>query len=100
MCYHILAQSGAIISRTTVQRVTNLEKEKEEIKEIFTRYDEDIHSKLKCESRGYEGSKPDPKDWSDLFEEDEDFKEEFNKIFNDLTVPEADKIIMENKAYI
>ena len=91
MCYHILAQSGAIISRTTVQRVTNLEKEKEEIKEIFTRYDEDIHSKLKCESRGYEGSKPDPKDWSDLFEEDEDFKEEFNKIFNDLTVPEADK---------
>ena len=46
---------------------------------------------MKCESRGYEGSKPDPKDWSDLFEEDEDFKEEFNKIFNDLTVPEADQ---------
>ena len=58
--------------------------------EIFTKYDEDIYTKLKCESRGYEGSKPDPKDWADLFEEDEDFAEEFNKIFNDSIVAEAD----------
>ena len=69
MCYHILVQSGTIISRTTVQRVTNLEKEKEKMKEIFAKYDEDIHNKLKCENRGYEGSKPDPKDWVDLFED-------------------------------
>ena len=100
MCYHILAHSGAIISRTIVQRVTSLEKEKKKIKEIFTKYDEDIHTKLKCEIRGYEGSKPDPKDWADLFEEDEDFAEEFNKIFDDLTVAEADKIMMGNKVYI
>ena len=85
-----MAQSGSIISRSTVQRVTNLEKEKEEIKEIFTEYDEEIHRKLKCENRGYEGFKPDSKDWVDLFEEDEDFAEELNKILNDSTVTEAD----------
>ena len=45
---------------------------------------------MKCESREYEGSKPDPKDWVNLFEEDEDFAEEFNKIFNDSTIAEAD----------
>jgi hypothetical protein len=33
MSYWVLTQTGAVISRTTVQRITNLEKETDEIKE-------------------------------------------------------------------
>ena len=53
MCYHILMQTGSVISRSTVQRVTSLELEKKNIKEIFTRFDVEIHRRLKVEDRGY-----------------------------------------------
>ena len=90
MCYHILTQKGTVISRSTVQRVTNLECEKSDVKELFVHFDVEIHRRLKSEIKGYEGSKPDPKDWSDLLEEDPDFAAEFNKIFNNSAIPEAD----------
>ena len=90
MCYHILTQKGAVVSRSTVQRVTNLECEKSDVKELFVRFDVEIHCWLKSDEKGYEGSKTDPKDWSDLLEEDPDFATEFNKIFNNSANPEAD----------
>ena len=91
MCYHILTQKGSVVSRSTVQRVTNLEAQENNVKELFVHYDVEIHRRLKLEDRGYEGSKPDPKDWADLFEEDPDFAEEFNRIFNNPKIPEADQ---------
>ena len=42
-----------------------------------------IQSKLNSIDRGYVGDKPEPKAWADLIEEDEDFKEEFQRLFND-----------------
>ena len=76
MCYHILTQKGSVVSRSTVQRVTNLEAQENNVKELFVHYDAEIHRRFKQEDRGFEGSKPDPKDWADLFEEDSDFAEE------------------------
>ena len=90
MCYWILNQRGAVISRSTVQRVTNLELSTSAIKDTFDKFDQVIHQKLKSENRGYVGDKPNPDDWADLIDQDEDFREEFQKIYNDGSIPEAD----------
>ena len=43
ICYHILTQTGKVISRSTVQRVTNLELSTYEVKETFAKFDTEIH---------------------------------------------------------
>jgi len=58
--------------------------------DIFDNFDKKIHHKLKSEERGYEGNKPNPDDWADLMDDDEDFREEFQRIYNDDTVQKAD----------
>ena len=90
MCYHVLTQSGSVISRSTVQRVTNLEKQTTNVMEIFKAFDDRIRKKLKIVDKGYIGDKPNPDDWAELFEEDEDFRDEFQKVFNNQDIPEAD----------
>ena len=47
MCYNILTQRGSVISRSTVQRVTNLEMSTREVKETFVKFDVEIHHRLK-----------------------------------------------------
>ena len=74
MCYHILTQTGSVISRSTVEQVTSLESEKKNIKELFIHFDAEIHRCLKAEDRGYEGSKPNPQDWAEILEEDADLQ--------------------------
>ena len=95
MCYWILNQRGQVISRSSVQRVTNLEMSTTTVKDIFDNFDRKIHDKLKCEQRGYLGDKPNPEDWADLIDEDDDFREEFQKIYNDSSIPEADNYTPE-----
>ena len=95
MCYHILTQRGTVISRSTVQRVTELEKKTHEVKETFVKFDAEIHRRLKSDVRGYCGDKPNPQDWADLLEEDEDFAAEFTKIFNNTDIPESDEYTPE-----
>jgi hypothetical protein len=90
MCYHILTQKGTIVSRSTVQRVTNLEQSTARVNDTFSKFDLAISSKLKSPIRGYKGDKPDPSDWADLIESDDDFREEFEAVFNSDSVQEAD----------
>ena len=91
MCYYILTQNGTVISRSTVQRVTNLELQERSVKETFVKFDAEIHRRLKADDRGYEGSKPNPQDWADMMEEDPDFKKEFTRLFSNIDIPEADE---------
>ena len=63
MCYHILTQKGTVVSRSTVQRVTNLEQQTAKVIDTFNKFDLAISSKLKTPARGYKGDKPDPADW-------------------------------------
>ena len=78
MCYHILTQRGTVISRSTVHRVTNIEKTTAEVKYTFQTLDEAMQKKMKiCSEDGYIGDKPNPDHWSDLIENDSDFREEF-----------------------
>lgn len=46
MCYYILTKKGKVISRTTVQHVTNLEAQTTEIKQMIEAVDKSIHTKL------------------------------------------------------
>ena len=92
MTYHILQDNGKILSRSTVQRVTNLEKKTTEVQSIFTEFDKSIHTHLKCKDRRYDGCKPNPEDWADLIEADEDFRDEFRKVFNAKNIPESDDL--------
>ena len=90
MCYHILTQKGTVVSRSTVQRVTNLEQNTARVKDTFDKFDTNISNRLKAPIRRYNGDKPNPEDWADLMEADIDFREEFNTIYNSDEVAEAD----------
>jgi hypothetical protein len=87
----MLTKSGTVISRTTVQRVTNPEKESEEIKASIQDHNTEINRRFKEEEElNYDGAKPNPEDWSEYLENDPDFQEEFDDIVDDSNVPEAD----------
>ena len=60
------------------------------MKDIFSSFDSKIKDKLNLIDRGYEGDKPNPEDWAELFEDDQDFREEFTRVFNNTDIPEAD----------
>ena len=82
--------------------MTNLEKQTKEIKEMFVKFDVEIHRRLKADDRGYSGDKPKPEDWADLIEEDPEFVEEFAKVSNNKDIPESDDYIPEvlNDTYL
>ena len=44
---------------------------------------------MKEEQRDYDGKKPNPQDWADLYESNPTFKDEFNRNFSDGTIPEV-----------
>jgi hypothetical protein len=91
MSYWILTQTGCVISRTTVQNITKLEKETDEMKIGIEEFDTEISRSFKEEEDlTYDGAKPNPEDWSEYLENDPDFQEEFDNIVNDKNVPEAD----------
>ena len=88
----VLTQSGTVISRTAVQRVTNPDKETDEVKQSINEFDVEVNRRFKEEEKDFthDGAKPNPEDWSECLENDADFQEEFDRIVNDPNVPEAD----------
>ena len=90
MCYWILNQNGKVVSRSSVQPIPSLELSLPATQETLRAFDLTACQRMKTEERGYDGDKPNPDDWADLIDEDEDFREEFQKIYNDDSVPEAD----------
>ena len=90
ICYHILTQTTSVISRPTVQWVKNLERQNKSIEDTFRKFDDEVHWRLKEEQRGYDGEKPNPQDWEDLYEFNPDFKNDFGRNFSDGTIAEAD----------
>jgi hypothetical protein len=64
MSYWVLTQTGSVISRTTVQNITKLEKETDEMKEGIKEFDVEISRRFKEEEDlTYDGAKPNPEDW-------------------------------------
>ena len=89
MCYYILTQTGQVISRSSVQRVTNLELELKEVKATFDEFDQVINERLKNNDMTYDGDKPYLNHWSDM-DSDEMFVEEFQKSFSNENIQDID----------
>ena len=99
MCYYVLSKTGRIYSRSSVWRATNLELQTETTKLVFDEFDAIIKRIVKDNNFPVEGDKPDPAMWADLVEHDEDFNEEFFKVYGDDKLHEADDFspeIMDN----
>ena len=90
MCYSILTKSGHVVSRSTVQPLTELEKQTEEFKKMFAELDEAISVKM-GDKKDFRGDKTEVEDWGELAS-DPLFVEEFQKIHNNPDIPEADAI--------
>jgi hypothetical protein len=83
MTYYILQQNGQVVARSTVWNPTNLELQTDDVKDTFKAYDVELTRRIGSNDFPMEGDKPDPEQWADLRETDEDFREEFFKVYQD-----------------
>ena len=95
MSYHVLTDTGHVVARTTVQRVTNLEMQEDVNILVFGAFDAEVRRRFKEDDLPDDDAKPNPADWAEFLEFDPDFQEEFNKIVNDEGTPEADSYTPE-----
>ena len=94
MFYWILTNHGRVISRTTVQRVTNLELMTDEVKQRCKEFDERITELLKDENRVIQGDDLDRQlqNWDDYTEDnDKAFASELGEAISDENIPDADE---------
>jgi hypothetical protein len=92
MSYWILTVTCKVISCTTVQRVTNIEKQTAENQHLIEAYDVAVRDRLADGNHQVAGFGLDePAGWTMLLlEEDEEFVEEHDQAIADDTIPEAD----------
>ena len=91
MSYWILMLKGHAISRMTVSRVTNLEKQQTDVMHRLAEFDSAIAARFNDDTQILiEGGKMQPQDWSELLD-DLDFLDKFHNVVSDPEVPEADQ---------
>ena len=94
MSFWVLMLSCRVVSRTSVQRITNLELQEETNKIRMTKFDDTVKECLRDYNHVLNnGGKPEPYNWSTHpFEDDLDFQEEFDNAVNNPEVKEADEL--------
>ena len=91
MSYYVLPESGIPVIAGTVQRMTYLEQQTDANKERMKSFSSRIADKFKEGRLTVDsGEFPQLEDWEQLLEDDEDFAAEFNRLYDNLDVPEAD----------
>lgn len=90
MTFSILAISGHVIACGSVSRMTELEKQQDTNRQRMEEFDRKIAEKYKEERLSVSGDKPDLQHWEELLEDDSDFADEFNRIYDNIDVKEAD----------
>ena len=92
MSFWVLTEAGHVISRTTVQRVTNLELTTNEVKQRAKDFDDHVKDLFKGDFIAVpEDDERVLQDWNDYTEtEDEEFTKEFNEVVSDDKIAEAD----------
>ena len=90
MSYWILTREGQVLSRTSVQRVTNLELKTDENVTRCSEFDALIAERVGDIAQFVEDGKSHPPDWVSEIGYDEEFNEEFISVVNDANVPEAE----------
>ena len=89
MSYWVLPISGVPEARTTVQRITKIESTLDAHKEKFQEYDLKIKRKFKEDRLLPEkGDFPDEDEWDETFHKDQEFYEEFQKVYSNPEVKE------------
>ena len=96
MSYWVLPSSSIPITRTTVQRVTNLEAQTDKYKRIFDAYNKRIAEQfnekfISANQEEHNRTKPTAEMWEDLAGDYKIFNEEFSRVITNGDVPEADK---------
>ena len=93
MSYWILTNTGHVISRTTVQRITNLELSTDEVKDKCKEYDQRITDLLKDENHIiHQDGDLQLQDWNEFpIEDDPDFIEEFQHVISDPEITDEDE---------
>lgn len=91
MTYHILQQNGRVVARSTVWNVTLLELDTDRVQSVFKSYDDDINRFVGEDNFPQGDDKIDPECWADLKARDEDFRQEFFRVYQDTDLPEADE---------
>ena len=65
MTYYVLKANGPVLPRTTVQRVTNLEQQTTEVKDLMAEFTMTVEARLKDANFVIDiGAKTQPEDWS------------------------------------
>ena len=94
MSFWVLTPSCRVVSRTSVQRITNLELQEETNKRQMTTFDDAVKEYLRDYNHVLnDGGKSEPYNWSTHpFEDDPDFQEEFDNAVNNPEAKEADEL--------
>ena len=94
MSYWVLTDKCTIISRTTVQRITQLEAQVDDNIARSKEFDEEIKRRLNEDDYPVDGDKTNPAEWAEYLGEDiydKDFLEEFDFVVDNNEVKEADE---------
>ena len=91
MFYWVLMLKGHVISRTTMSRVTNLEKQQTDVMHCLAEFDSALTARFNDDAHVLiEGGKIQPQDWSKPLD-DLDYLDEFHNVVSNPEVPEADQ---------
>jgi hypothetical protein len=88
--FYFLTQTGQVVSRSSVERVKEIEKGTDEMRRKLEEFDAEIKHRFKFEDLGKDGDKPNPEMWTYLMDSDPDFREEFFNVYQDDGIKEAD----------
>jgi hypothetical protein len=91
LTFYVATQTGQVVSRSSVERVKEIEKRTDEMKRKLEEFDVDIKQRLKLEDLGTDGDKPNPHQWADLLDVDPDFREEFFRVYQSDEIKDADE---------
>ena len=97
MSYWILTLAGRVVSRTTVQRMTNLEQGIDEVKQQMKEFDERIRELLKDQNHVIQGEGDRQlQDWNEYTEDpDQAFVDDFDRAVPDERFAEEDQDFTE-----
>ena len=59
---------------------------------MFLEFYKEIKRRIKKDDSPVDGDLPDPVKWADMLEDDEDFREEFDRIYQYKDIPEAEDV--------
>ena len=90
MTFYVLTQTGQVVSRSSVERVKEIDKQTDDMKSKLKTFDEEVKQRLKLDDLGTDGDKPDPHLWADLLDVDPDFRDEFFSVYQSEAIKDAD----------